>query len=82
MKKSRQHVFMEHYLVPAGLFILNICLIHLIYVMETGIHYTGCHKGMLGLNLLLLLAGLITKNRMLLLFPMTGYLLVLLWPWL
>lgn len=34
--KKRQHIVIEHYLVPAALFVLNICLIHLVYVLATG----------------------------------------------
>jgi len=52
----------EHYLVPAVLFLLNICLVHVIYAFTPHSSYTATGKMALTLAFLLFALSLFLKK--------------------
>ncbi|QNL52025.1 hypothetical protein H8S90_10870 [Olivibacter sp. SDN3] len=78
-KRMKRVKLTEHYLVPLTLFVLNICLMHTIYAFESGVPYSGWHKGLLCGIALILGAALMKKNEWYLIVAVGGYLAVLLW---
>ncbi|HLT71862.1 MAG TPA: hypothetical protein VKZ75_04395 [Cyclobacteriaceae bacterium] len=77
--KKRRHALTEHYLVPAVLFLLNICLVHLISVLVAGPAYAPATKMALGVTLVLLGSSLLFKKRILLTGSIFFYALVVIW---
>lgn len=71
----------EHYLVPATLFALNICIVHVIYVFATGSWQNHGHLAALTGSPVALGAALLLKNRGFLACSTVAYLVLLLcWP--
>lgn len=78
MQKMKNFRTVEHYLVPFGLALLNICVVHLIWI--------GSARGLsdlktvsaVSLALLLLSSGIIFKRKFLLLLSCLFYLAALL----
>ena len=77
--KKRRHALTEHYLVPAVLFLLNICLVHLIFVWVAGPVYSPANKMALAVTLALLGSSLLFKKRILLTGSILFYALVVIW---
>lgn len=61
--KRGHHVFTEHYLVPAVLFLLNICLAHLIHAFVAGETYSLLDKIALAMAFVLLGSSLLLKKQ-------------------
>jgi len=66
MKKKKQNTLIEHYLIPTALFVLNTCLVHVIYLYASGPIYSFPTKLIMTLSLILLGASLIFKTKTLL----------------
>jgi hypothetical protein len=64
MKKTYSS-FAEHYLVPAVLFLLNVCVAHLIYAFAAS-SYSPAEKIILTLAFILFGAALLFKGKVLL----------------
>ena len=77
--KKRQHALTEHYLVPAVLFLLNICLVHLISVLVAGPANSSASKMALAITLALLGSSLLLKKQILLTGSILFYALVIIW---
>lgn len=76
MKKTH-NAFTEHYLIPAVLFLLNICLAHVIHAFVTG--STSLTRIALTVALVLLGSSLLFKKQFLLTGSILFYSLVALW---
>ena len=77
--KKEHHKFTEHYLVPAVLFLFNICLVHLIYVFVPGSAYSVVGKIALAIALALMGISLFHKKQVLLISAILFYTLVAFW---
>lgn len=76
--KKKQHVLIEHYLIPAVLFMLNICLVHLIYILAIDDrHSMVAYVTTLAIALLALGSALLLKRKSYLIFSIAFYLLLL-----
>ena len=64
--KKKHHTIIEHYLVPIALIVLNICLVHAVYLYAAGPAYSLSTKLVITFTLALLAAALIFKTRSLL----------------
>jgi hypothetical protein len=60
--KKKHNVFIEHYLVPIALFLLNIGLVHVVYAYAEGT-MSGLSKVALTLTLVLLAGSLVFKKK-------------------
>ncbi|WP_257657424.1 hypothetical protein [Parapedobacter lycopersici] len=78
MKNKQQHIVIEHYLVPAGLFLLNICLIHLVYVFATDGWQREWYTAALTVSFLMLSTSLLAKRKGYLFLSIAFYLVLLL----
>ena len=74
--KKHHNVFIEHYLVPAALFLLNICLVHVVYVYSAGSMYSLESKAILTLVLLAMAGSLAFKKKGLLVSSIFFYAIV------
>jgi len=63
--KKKHNAFIEHYLIPVALFLLNICLVHVVYVYTAGT-MSMLSKVALTLTLALLAGSLVFKKKVLL----------------
>lgn len=61
--KKHHNALTEHYLIPAVLFLLNICLAHLIHALASGTMYSSSEKLLLALAFVLLGSSLLLKKR-------------------
>lgn len=77
--KTRHNAFTEHYLVPAVLLMLNICLAHVIYAFVVNSTYSLAGKLVLAAAFVLLGSSLLFKKQVLLAGSITFYVLVALW---
>jgi hypothetical protein len=77
--KKRRHIYTEHYLVPAVLFVLNICLAHVIYMFVTGAPYPVASKIVLATAFALLGSSLLFKKQILLGGSILFYVLTVIW---
>jgi hypothetical protein len=77
--KKIHHTLTEHYLVPAALFLLNICLAHLIYAFASGSTYPPISRIALALAFVLLGSSLVLKKQIHLAGSILFYTLVVLW---
>lgn len=76
---KKHHVPTEHYFIPFGLFLLNFCLIHFLFLLFAGELYTGLYKAAIaaaGLALIIAIAG---KRKWGILAASIFYLLLLLY---
>lgn len=64
--KKKHNTLIEHYLVPIALIVLNICLVHAVYLYAAGPAYSLLSKLVMTFTLALLAAALIFKTRSLL----------------
>jgi len=80
MMKKKQHVLIEHYLIPAVLFMLNICLVHFVYLLVAGIGHNIAYAAALAIALLAMGGALLLKRKSYLIFSIAFYLLLLLGP--
>jgi hypothetical protein len=64
--KKKHNTFVEHYLVPIALFVLNICLVHVVYLFAAGTVYSVTAKVTMTLTLILMGASLVFKKKSLL----------------
>lgn len=78
MKKSH-HALTEHYLVPAALFLLNICLAHLIYAFTSNSAYLPLGKIALAVAFVLLGSSVVFKKQVHLAGSILFYAIVVLW---
>lgn len=70
--KKVYSAFEENYLVPAVLFLLNVCLAHLLYAFARS-SYSATDKILLVLSFVLLGVSLLSKGKMLLSGAIFGY---------
>jgi hypothetical protein len=77
--KKRHHTFTEHYLVPAVLFLFNICLAHIIYAFAGGSAYSPVSKVALAAAFALLGCSLLLKKQALLTGSILFYVLIVIW---
>lgn len=75
----KKHALTEHYLVPAVLFLLNICLVHLICVLVAGSVYSTECRIALTFTFALLTGSLLLRKQVLLSGSILFYVLVVLW---
>ncbi|MBK1438810.1 hypothetical protein JHJ32_02320 [Parapedobacter sp. ISTM3] len=75
--KKHYHALIEHYLVPAALFLLNINLIHIIYAYFNGSWDRLWHLVALTIAFAALGSAVLLKNQRLLWCSMGYYLLLL-----
>jgi hypothetical protein len=66
----------EHYLIPAVLFLLNICLVHLAYAFVSGSAYSVEGKIALSASFILLGSSLLFKKQVLMTGAMMFYTVV------
>jgi hypothetical protein len=64
--KKKYNALTEHYLVPLILFLLNICLAHVIYAFTASSSYTAADKTALTLAFTLFIISLSLKKQALL----------------
>jgi uncharacterized membrane protein YoaT (DUF817 family) len=76
--KKKHNAFTEHYLIPAVLFLLNICLVHFIYAFVAGSTYSNVSKMALAVAFVFLGSSLLFKRQVLLASSMLFYSLVVL----
>lgn len=75
------HKLTEHYFVPATLFALNVCLVHVIYSYATGSWDNYWHLATLTSTPIALGCALLLKHRGFLVCSTLGYIVLLLcWP--
>ncbi|QEC53015.1 hypothetical protein EDD80_105236 [Anseongella ginsenosidimutans] len=77
---KKHHVPTEHYYIPLGLFLLNCCLVHFLFLLVAGASYAVSYKtavGAAGLALIFTIAG---KSRSGILLASLFYILLLLYP--
>lgn len=79
--KKKHHALTEHYLIPAALFVLNICVVHVAYALSTGSWVSLWHLVALTAGLVTLVGALILKNRSFLYCSIACYLMVLTYWW-
>lgn len=63
--KKKHNAFIEHYLIPIALCLINICLVHVVYVYAAGT-MSMLSKVVLTLTLVLLGGSLVFKKKVLL----------------
>jgi len=78
--KTRYHTITEHYLVPTALFLLNICVVHVLYVYSTGKWGSVWYLVALTGALAALGSALVVKGRYYLWCSIVYYLLLLAFP--
>ena len=61
--KKKHNFFIEKYLVPVALCLLNICLVHVVYVYAAGAMYPALSKITVTLALVLLAGSLVFKKK-------------------
>ncbi len=77
MRPSRKYdAIAEHYLLPAVLFSLNFCLVHLVYAFTPGSLYPFPARAVLAASFLLLGASLIRRQRLFLALSVLFYCLI------
>ena len=76
--KKKHNALTEGYLVPAVLFLLNICLVHLAYALVADSTYSYISKIALAVAFVLLGSSLLFKRQILLASSMLFYTLVVL----
>lgn len=76
--KKRHNALTECYLVPAVLFLLNICLVHLTYALVAGSTYSPISRIALAVAFVLLGSSLLFKRQVLLASSMLFYTFVVL----
>lgn len=64
--KKKHNTLIEHYLIPIALIMLNICLVHVVYLYASGPIYSVPVKFVMTLTLILMAAALIFKTKSLL----------------
>ena len=74
--KKKHNAFTEHYLVPVALFLLNICLVHVIYAFVAGSTYSPVNKIALAATFVLMASSLLFKKQVLLASSILFYALV------
>jgi hypothetical protein len=77
--KKKYNALMEHYLVPAVLILLNVCLAHVIYAFAGSSAYTLTGRLALAVAFVLLVISLSLKKQALLGGSILFYALVVLW---
>ena len=75
MKKSH-NVLTEHYLVPATLFLMNICIAHVIYAYTAESTYSPVGRLAVTIAFVLMGGSLVSKKQFLLTGSILFYLLV------
>lgn len=73
--KKKHNAIIEHYLLPVALFLLNICLVHVVYAYATG-SMSLLSKLALTLTLVLLAGSLLFKKKVLLTSSILLYVIV------
>lgn len=76
--KKPHNILTEHYLIPAVLFLLNICLAHVIYAFVAASTYSLSGSIALALAFGLLMGSLFFKRQVLLVGSILFYALVVL----
>jgi hypothetical protein len=76
--KKPHNILTEHYLIPAILFLLNICLPHVIYAFVAASTYSISERIALALAFALLIGSLFFKRQFLLVGSILFYALVVL----
>lgn len=71
MKKTYSSLA-EHYLVPAVLFLLNVCLAHLVYAFAAS-SYSAADKIIVTMAMILFCAALLFKGKTFLVTAIAGY---------
>lgn len=61
--KKKHNFFIEKYLVPVALCLLNICLVHVVYVYAAGPMYPALSKLTVTVTLVLLAGSLAFKKK-------------------
>jgi len=61
--KKKHHALIEHYLIPTVLFVLNICLVHVIHAFMEDSAKPALYKAALVVSFALLGSSLVTKRR-------------------
>lgn len=74
--KKKHNTFVEHFLVPITLFVLNVCLVHVVYLYAAGSLYSVTAKVTMTLTLILMGASLIFKQKSLLTVAVLLYAIV------
>jgi hypothetical protein len=74
--KKKHNFFIEKYLIPVALCLLNICLVHAVYLYASGPAYSATAKLFMTFTLALLAAALILRTRSLLASSILFYLIV------
>ena len=77
--KKRYNKFTEHYLVPSVLFLLNICVAHVIYAFVSASSYLLVDKIILAVAFVLMAGSLLLKRQVLLAGSILFYMLAVLW---
>lgn len=77
--KKKYNKFTERYLVPAVLFLLNICLAHVIYAFVSASSYRRIDKIVLAVAFVLMTSSLLLRRQMLLAGSILFYMLAVLW---
>ena len=67
----------EHYLVPLGLVVLNVCLIHFLFALSSGTVYSILYKSTIGCLLLALAISIFYKRRRSIIIVALLYLFIL-----
>lgn len=80
-KQTQKSQVIEHYLVPAALFVLNFCAVHVIYAYSTNSWISLWHLIALTAVLVALTCALALKNSGFLLCSIAAYLLILTYWW-
>jgi len=75
MKKNHD-VITEHYLVPATLFLLNICFAHVLYAFTAGSTYSSSARIAMVAVLALMGISLVLKKNVIMVGSMLFYLLM------
>ena len=61
--KAKQHKLTEHYLVPAVLFLLNICLVHVIHALTEGAEHSPTYKIAIVTAFVFLASSLVARKK-------------------
>lgn len=77
--KKKYNKFTEHYLVPTVLFLLNICLAHVVYAFVSASSYLLVDKIVLAVAFVLMAGSLLLKRQVLLAGSILFYFLAVVW---
>jgi hypothetical protein len=74
--KKNHNALTEHYLIPATLFVMNICLAHFLYAFTAGSTYSGTGRIAMVIALFLMGVSLVYKKQVLIAGSILFYLLI------